>query len=472
MPDRVVVDRIDFREALVFPRVVGSVVGALQPARMLLATFALLSILVVGRGYDLIRGPVVPAAGLLAGDRAAGDAALASEMARRIAREPLPADRRPSGMDGFGGRVDVEDVHAALRSYRGQLEGSDRAAVQRALDRLQPYRGKGAFDALATAIGARLDALVTAVVSLELGGVSGVFPCLADLGITIPVALWKADWFSAIFLAIVFGSMLGVFGAALCRMAALDLARKGGLSPVQALDFVSPRRLNHALVPLWPGITLLVLLPVALLLGLLGRVPGLDLIAGLAWGLALFFSLLAAVVLVPWALAMPMAIAASACEGCDGLEAAQRCGAMIYRRPLHALLYAACGVVAVALLAFTVDLITTVAIELAAGVAGISAGQGAVAKAGGARFLQADAFPSAGDMTGVSQALGTVSVGLIQLWQGLLQSLAAGAVLGGVFTVATAAYLAMRRTCDDQPFDDLWMPGHPAGSRQGSAPAA
>ena len=63
------------------------------------------------------------------------------------------------------------------------------------------------------------------------------------------------------------------------------------------------------------------------------------------------------------------------------------------------------------------------------------------------------------------------SGGLVRLWQGALQSLAAGAVLGAVCTTATAAYLALRRTCDDQPFDDLWQPGIPAGVRVDDAQA-
>ena len=174
-------------------------------------------------------------------------------------------------------------------------------------------------------------------------------------------------------------------------MCSSDLAGGRQLATIEALDFVRPRAMNHALVPLWPGISLIVLLPVAALLGLMGRVPGLDVVAGAAWGLALFFATIAAIVLLPWLIAMPMAVAASACEGCDGLEAAQRCGALVYRRPLHALLYAACALVAVCLVAFTVDLVTTFAIEIAAALASPAAGQGAIASAGGARLLAPDA---------------------------------------------------------------------------------
>ncbi|MFM7806753.1 MAG: hypothetical protein ACKPEA_02335, partial [Planctomycetota bacterium] len=139
-------------------------------------------------------------------------------------------------------------------------------------------------------------------------------------------------------------------------------------------------------------------------------------------------------------------------------------------RPLHALLYAACALVAVCLIAFTVDLVTTFAIEIAAAFASLTAGQGALASAGGARLLAPDAEFTApvfgGSFTGSLQA---VSIGFVRLWQGLLQTLAAGAVLGAICTTATAAYLALRRACDDQPFDDLWKPGTPAGTRADAA---
>ena len=467
MPDRVVVDRIDFREALVFPRVFASAVGALQPPRILLATFALLCLIVVGRAYDVVRGPSVQPAGLLATSRTSVDSAVASDVARRVAREALPMDRRPAGADGFGGRVNVEEVRSALLSRRGEVSGTELEAVQRAIERLEPFRGKGAFDALSTAIGSRFDALVGGVMTLDMRAAAAA---LGDLLLTIPVAMWREDWIFAIFYLIAGGMTLGLLGAAIARMAALDLGKNQRISPVQALTFVWQRPSNHALVPLWPATTLLVLLPVALVLGLLGRVPGLDVLAGAAYGLALFFGTLATVVLLPWLLAMPMAIAASACEGCDGLEAAQRCGAMVYRRPLHALLYVVCAIVAIALTAFVVDLVATVAIELTASFMGLSAGSGAMANAGGARLLAPDAMEAAPAFgASVTGSLQSVSVGLVRLWQGILQSLAAGAVFGAICTTATAAYLAMRRTCDEQPFDDLWEPGAPAGVRAASA---
>ena len=118
----------------------------------------------------------------------------------------------------------------------------------------------------------------------------------------------------------------------------------------------------------------------------------------------------------------------------------------------------------------SVDLVTTFAIEIAAALASPAAGQGAIASAGGARLLAPDAaFTPPVFGASVTGSMNAVSIGLVRLWQGLLQMLACGAVLGAICTTATAAYLALRRTCDDQPFDDLWKPGVPAGTRADAA---
>jgi uncharacterized protein (DUF2062 family) len=96
----------------------------------------------------------------------------------------------------------------------------------------------------------------------------------------------------------------------------------------------------------------------------------------------------------------------------------------------------------------------------------MTAGEGAMSATGGARLLAPDAtapaFVLGGSFTG---SLESISIALARLWQGILQCLAAGAVFSAICTTATAAYLALRRTCDEQPFDDLWEPGTPAGVR-------
>jgi hypothetical protein len=153
---------------------------------------------------------------------------------------------------------------------------------------------------------------------------------------------------------------------------------------------VRQRWINHALVPIWPLLTLAVLLPVAAVLGWISRVPVLDMVAGVAYGLVIVLSFFAAVALIPWGFSMPLAVAASACEGCDGLEASQRTVSYVLRRPLQALLYLLMAAVGFALVTFIADLVAWATLNLAASAVEMTAGKGPLSGLAVSRLLQPD----------------------------------------------------------------------------------
>ncbi len=461
MAERVVVDQIDFRSALVFHRVLTSATGAFQPSRLLAATFIVLALAVAGRFYDALRGPTIQPAGLLSPARSQIDSAVASDAARRAALENLPPDQRPAGMDTRGG-VDIETVYNSLQNRLGSVTGFEADGIRRALERLESYRRKGTFDSFSVAVGRCIDNLAVGVLTLSPVMAIGAF---SNLFIDLPLACWRDDrWFCFVFGA-AFLIAMGAGGATLCRMTAIDLAGTDKLSAAEAFAFVKPRWINHALVPMWPLLTLLILLPVAAILGWLSRIPLIDVFAGLAYGLLIFLAFFAAIALIPWGFCMPLAVAASACEGCDGLEAAQRTVAYVLRRPLHALLYLIMAAIGVSLVIFVADLFAMATLSLAANFVGMTAGEGPMSNMATIRLLLPD------DIQPIRSLgfTGSISAGFVGLWITVVKSLAAGACFGALWTVATAAYLALRKTCDDQPFDDLWMPGTPAGSRQDQA---
>ncbi len=461
MAERVVVDQIDFRSALVFPRVLNAATGTFQPARLLAATFIVLALAVAGRFYDALRGPTIQPAGLLAPSRSQIDSAVASDVARRAALENLPPEQRPAGMDVRGG-IDVETVYVSLQNRLGSVSDREADGIRRALERLDSYRPKGTFDSFSLAVGRCVDSLAVGVLTVSPAVSLGAF---ANLFIDLPLACWREDrWFCFIFGA-AFLIAMGAGGAALCRMTAMDLAGKDKLSAADAFAFVKPRWINHALVPVWPLLTLVVLLPVAALLGWLSRIPLIDIFAGLAYGLVIVLAFFAAIALIPWGFCMPLAVAASACEGCDGLEAAQRTVAYVLRRPLHALLYFIMATIGVSLVIFISDLFAMATLSLAANFVGMTAGEGPMASQATIRLLLPDDVSPARSLGFTA----SMSAGFVGMWITVVKSIAVGACFGAFWSVATGAYLAMRKSCDDQPFDDLWMPGTPAGSRQDQA---
>ncbi|MSR34613.1 MAG: hypothetical protein EXS12_07450 [Phycisphaerales bacterium] len=458
MAERVVVDQIDFRSALVFPRVLNAATGAFQPSRLLAATFIVLALAVAGRFYDALRGSMIQPAGLLSATRSSMDsAAIASDVARR-ALQALPVNERAAAMDSRGG-VDIETVSALLQNSLSSVSETDADGIRRALDRLEPYRRKGTFDSFSVAVGRCIDDFAVGVLT-----VSPVMAVAAfgNLFINLPLACWREDrWFCFVFGA-AFLLAMGAGGAVLCRMTAIDLAGKAKISAADAFEFVKPRWINHALVPVWPMFTLVVLLPVAAMLGWLSRIPLIDIFAGLAYGLVIVLSFFAAIALIPWGFCMPLAVAAAACEGCDGLEAAQRTVAYVLRRPLQGLLYLIMAAIGFSLVIFVSDLFAMATLSLASNFVGMTAGDGPMSGLAIIRLLLPDDVAPVRNLGFTA----SISAGFVGLWITVVKSLAAGACFGAFWAVATAAYLALRKTCDDQPFDDLWMPGTAAGSRQ------
>ncbi len=196
MAERVVVDQIDFRSALVFPRVLNSATGAFQPSRLLAATFIVLALAVAGRFYDALRGPMIQSAGLLSPTRSSIDSAVASDVARRAALENLPPDQRPAGMDTRGG-VDIETVCSLLQSRLGSVSGFEADGIRRALERLESYRRKGTFDSFSIAVGRCIDGLAVGVLTVSPVMAVGAF---ANLFIDLPLACWRDDrWFCFVF---------------------------------------------------------------------------------------------------------------------------------------------------------------------------------------------------------------------------------------------------------------------------------
>ena len=230
MAERVVVDQIDFRSALVFPRVLNAATGTFQPARLLAATFIVLALAVAGRFYDALRGPTIQPAGLLAPSRSQIDSAVASDVARRAALENLPPEQRPAGMDVRGG-IDVETVYVSLQNRLGSVSDREADGIRRALERLDSYRPKGTFDSFSLAVGRCVDSLAVGVLTVSPAVSLGAF---ANLFIDLPLACWREDrWFCFIFGA-AFLIAMGAGGAALCRMTAMDLAGKDKLSAADA----------------------------------------------------------------------------------------------------------------------------------------------------------------------------------------------------------------------------------------------
>jgi hypothetical protein len=281
-----------------------------------------------------------------------------------------------------------------------------------------------------------------------------VYGAVGDVGLRLPRALWERERAFAItfgLLVLIVGSLGGV---ALCRMAACDSAGHERLRVWEAIDFALGSAIRAILAPVLPlflaGLCAVVLLVFGLLL-----LPVLDLVGGIAYGLALLVGFLLAFVLIGYALGLPMLLPAVACENCDPADALQRSYAYALNRPLHLLGYAFVAAFGLALGYLVVAAFAAIALNVTAGLVQVIGGA-AVSEAGG--FGVFDLVPAREVPLEAAWHARVAGAG-VTFWQGVVIQLVGAYLVSYVFTSTTMIYLQMRRLCDGQDPQDIWRPG-------------
>ena len=234
-----------------------------------------------------------------------------------------------------------------------------------------------------------------------------------------------------------------LFGAAICRIAAVQLAAEEQVGLGAALRYACRKWLSYCAAPLFPiGTVLLATIPVLVLGWIMQTDIGL-LIGGLFWPLALVAGLLMTVLLLGTLFGWPLMWATISTEGTDSFDALSRTYAYVFQRPLHYLFYA-----------FVAGLIGWLGWLLvqnfAAGVIWMSYW----AAGWGSGSAQIDVILSNGE--GLS-GVGWVGALLIRFWSECVKLLATGYVFGYFWSAAAAIYLLLRRDVDSTEMDEVHL---------------
>jgi hypothetical protein len=137
-----------------------------------------------------------------------------------------------------------------------------------------------------------------------------------------------------------------IFGGAITRIAAVQIARQEKLTLGEAIRFTVRRWVSFVTAPLFPLLFVGFLVIFMILFGLLAMIPifGDIFISGVLWWLMLIFGLLMAVGLVGL-IGWPLMSSTISTEGTDSWEAVSRSYSYVFQAPWH---YAWSGVVALA----------------------------------------------------------------------------------------------------------------------------
>jgi hypothetical protein len=460
---RVIVDGVDFREVFRFPMILKAIPAAMQPPRLLIGLVVILLLVTVGRAWDGMTEPRVHPGGLTAGELTIEEQVAAQGVLKRAMQEYVPADRHPvQAEDAEWPMLEARDVFRQVqRGYRDRRDADVGHELLRRNDeqffdtlrQINNVRPKHTFEATSAHVADSIHTVVQGVIHIS---PAGVFNGFADLFLHAPVALWRDHKAFTIIYGIVMLLTIAIGGGAISRMAACETAGEQRLRMIEAWQFAMVNWPRLVLAPLFPPLLAAVIAIVIIVLGVLMTVPVLDVVGGALYGLALLLGFVIAFLILGYAVGFPLLIPAVACENCDAADAQQRAYAYVLSRPLHLLGYGITGVVGLALGYVLIAFVAATMLNFTAALFSTLTGNSAMAFAGGfglfdlGQHIAPEIHPRWHNAS---------AAWFIGLWQMLVIALVAAYVFAYVFSASTIGYLLMRKACDGQDIEEIWMPG-------------
>jgi hypothetical protein len=302
-----------------------------------------------------------------------------------------------------------------------------------------------------------------------------------------------------------------LFGGAITRIAAVQIARQEKIGMREALRYTLARYLHYLSAPICPLIFVAVLLIIMIVFGLFGMIPILGdiFVYGIFWPIIVLLGLgmaVALIGLVGW----PMMSATISTEGTDSWEAVSRSYSYVFQAPWHFAWYCLAALGYGAVVVFFVGFVGSLTVDLAKW--GVRQTPFVTTKTvnrdpvflfvyapksfGWRQLLLREAFNSAGtplvsgngeiNEAAYDQYLkdmrwwNTIGAGLVSgFWLNLIFLLIVGFGYSYFWSSSTIIYMLMRRKVDDADLDEVYMeeddqlepPTYTAPSASAPAPA-
>jgi hypothetical protein len=237
------------------------------------------------------------------------------------------------------------------------------------------------------------------------------------------------------------------FGAAITRIAAVQLAANERITWGAALRYACSKFFAYFFAPLFPlGGIALAAVPVLIFGSLLWFNAGAFFVA-ILWPLFLVLGLVIALLLLGLIFGWPLMWPTISTEGTDSFDALSRSYAYVFQRPLHYLFYV--------LVAAILGLLSWILAKNFAAAVVWTTYWAASWGAGAERMeeLRTYHFPNGEILTGMSYA----AAKLIHFWTGLTKLLAVGFGFSFFWNAFAAIYLLLRRDVDATEMDEVYL---------------
>ena len=294
-------------------------------------------------------------------------------------------------------------------------------------------------------------------------GRPGVLRSIANFCVTGP--WWMARYHTTYFIlfVILFSIIWAVFGGAICRIAAVHVARDEKISLSSALRFSTSKFLSFIFAPIIPLLIVLVVGVVVMIGGLIGNIPGIGpFLVGLFFFLALAAGFVMTLVLLGTGGGFNLMYPTIAVEGSDSFDAISRSFSYVYARPWRMLFYTLVAVVYGALCFIFVRFFIAIMLVLTHHFVGA----GMMSNVDDGRVpidLWNTMWPhSTGQMTykidtmtlSGPQSLGAI---LVAIWVYLTVAMVGAFAISFYFSANTIIYYLMRREVDATELDDVYL---------------
>jgi hypothetical protein len=233
------------------------------------------------------------------------------------------------------------------------------------------------------------------------------------------------------------------FGAAICRIASVQMAAGERITWTSALQHASSKFLSYFFAPLIPIFVIaLASLPV-LVFGFIMKIGGVGIFfSALFWPLLLVAGLVITLVLLGLFFGWPLMWGAISTEGTDSFDALSRSYAYVYQRPLHYLFYS----LVAAIFGWLGWLFVR---NFASGIIGMTYW----AASWGAGEAQIRNVMPGGSIDGI----GSAGAWLIHFWTGCIKVLAVGYLFSFFWVASVAIYYLLRRSVDATEMDEVFL---------------
>jgi hypothetical protein len=490
--DSQVVRGIDWKSTLPFTQIFRSFRIAIHPSKLILALVALLLIYTAGRVLDGIwprRASAVPGEvemyertrsqpngnQLFQTERTRTRTEIQDMYSAELARLNLKAD------DGLGAIKDAlikerDDITNRAKTATSQPTEAEEAARDQVIaaayaNASEQYRaakaikGVGLFESFMRYQTTQAQRVVTAGASGRWTGRDGVFDEFINLLTVAP--FWGLRYHPIYFIIFLIIALViwAIFGGAIARIAAVQVARDEKISVRQALSFSTAKFLSFLSAPIIPiGIIVIVGLVVSFGALLLFNIPFLGpILGGLLFFLALAAGFVMTLVLIGLVGGFNLMYPTIAVEGSDSFDAISRSFSYLFARPWRLLFYSLLAIIYGALCYLFVCYFVRLMLALTHtfvgwGIFTTANGNGAI-PSWPVMWPNPLTSPSLTyDIDFISLATGQdIGAGLVAFWVYLVISMIGAFLISFYFSANTIIYVLMRQEVDATEVDDVYL---------------